>query len=413
MSQRLWNKNFTLAVVGMVISALGGVGLNVALSVMVFSQTQSTLLTALFTALSMIPQLVLPLIAGPFIDRRNPLKVLVSNEIILALLFFVVAAVTLFFGFNYALYTMFSLLISCFGVISQLASDSVIPQIMAKENYVRGNAVINVIYPLCSVIVAPVAMILFTKYGMPLILFLFGIGSLADALIENHIKADFEFIEAKAAKLTEYAKDLREGMRYFLNDPAIRSVFLFATVMAFSNSSFVLQYPFFNQSATLTNDHYALLQSINSAGYMVGGLLHYFIKIPSKKRFTIAIAVYVVFSLIDGAFLFMPFALMCVSRFLLGLLGMNSANIRLSAVQNHVPNTYRAKLNAFAAVMGAGFGMLGQLVAGAVGELAPYWTVQVGMNAVYLLSVFVFILPRKNKVRELYNYTAYEVAAEA
>ncbi|HWS29204.1 MAG TPA: MFS transporter [Clostridia bacterium] len=414
MKTGLWNRNFTLAFIGMIISAAGGVGLSIALSVVVFAETQSTTLSAVLAALSMIPQFVLPLVIGPVIDRNNPLKVLVKNEVILAALFFIAAALTYFFGFNYLLYMVFSVLISSFGVVSQLASSSVIPQIMARENYVRGNAILNVIYPLCSVAIAPLAMKLFDLYGMPLILAAYGVTSLIDAALESRIDAKFEYIEAEKTSLKEYGEDLRDGFRYFAKDPAIRSVFLlFALVMFADCSSSVLTYPFFNTSATLTNDQYALMTSIRSAGYMLGGFLHYFIKIPEKKRFSIAIGVYFVFVLLDGAFFFMPFALMCISRFLLGILGMNSANIRVSAVQSHVPNQMRAKTNALFSVLTSAAMMLGQLLAGALGELAPYWLIQIAFQGVYLLGILIFALPKRNKVKELYNYAASTEAAES
>ena len=407
MHSKLWNKNFTLAFVGMVISAAAGVGLNIALSVVVFEQTQSTTLAAVLGALSMIPHFVLPLVVGPVIDRRNPLKVLVRNEVVLALLFFAAAALIYAYGFSYILYMLFSIAISAFGVVSNLASASVLPQIMARENYVRGNAILNVIYPLCSVAVAPLAMKLFDHYGMPLILASYGIASLVDAALESRIAAKFEFIEAEKTGFREYAADLREGFRYFAKDPAVRSVFLLFSLVMFADAAgSVLTYPFFNRSATLTNDAFALITSIRSAGYMVGGFLHYFIKIPETKRFPIAVAVYFTFVLLDGTFFFMPFWLMCASRFLLGILGMNSANIRMSAVQGHVSNRMRAKVNALFSVLTSLAMMGGQLLAGALGEFLPYGVIQVAFQCAYLFGILFFVLPRRNRVRELYNYAA-------
>ena len=99
--QTLWTRNFKLATSGMVISALAGVGLNIALSVVVFEETQSTLLNSIYLAASFLPNFVLPLVIGPYIDRHNPLKILVRNEIILALLFFIAGVVLNFTEFSY------------------------------------------------------------------------------------------------------------------------------------------------------------------------------------------------------------------------------------------------------------------------------------------------------------------------
>ncbi len=348
MKTKLWNKNFSLAFAGMIISAIGGVGLNLAISVVVFQETESTILSAVFMVVSMIPQFVLPLVMGPVIDRKNPLKVLVTNEIILSMIFFAAAFTVWKVGFNYFVYAAFSVLISSFGVVSQLASSSVIPQIMPREHYVKGNAAINVIYPLCSVLVTPVAMLLFNRYGFPLILTAYGITSLIDVALESRIKTKFEYIETKSGGIKDYARDLKEGFIYFKSDRAVFAVFLCFTLVMFADSSgSVLLYPFFERSATLTDQQYAILNSIRSAGYLLGGFLHYFINIPDTKRYRIAVAVYFIFVLLDSTVFYMPYWMMCASRFLLGVLGMNSANIRISAIQAHVPNTYRAKLNVF------------------------------------------------------------------
>lgn len=404
MKQKLWTRNFTLAFIGMIISAMGGVGLNLAMGVMVFQETQSTTLAAVFTALSMVPQFILPLVMGPVIDRRNPLRMLLGNEMILACVFFIMAGITWKFGFSYPLYMAFSVLISCFGVVSQLASGSVIPQLMEKQNYVRGNAILNVIYPLCTVIVTPVAMLLYDRYGMPMILLAYGIASLLDVALESRIDAKFEYIETKTQSWKEYGTDLKEGVRYLKDDVAVRSVFLLFTLVMFADASNTLVYPFFNQSVTLTNSQYAMLSSIRSAGYMLGGFMHYFIKIPDNRRFRIAVMVYFLFVALDGVFFFLPFWAMCASRFILGVAGMNSANIRVSAIQNRVPNHYRAKLNALFTVMVSAAAMLGQLAAGALGEALPFWSIQVGYNLIYMLGILCFALPHKNKVQALYNY---------
>lgn len=407
MKNKLWNRNFTLATVGMVISAAGDVGLSVALGIVVFQQTNSTLLTAIFSALSIIPRMILPLIIGPFVDRRNPLKVLVRNEVLLAITFFATAIVTHVWGFNYTLYLVLSLLISCFGVISQLASGSVLPQIMAQEHYMQGNAVINVIYPLCSVLFTPLALALFDRFGMPLILVAYGVTTLIDAALESRIKVDFEFIEADKTTLRDYARDLGSAFNYLREDKAVLAVFLaFMLIMISDCSATVLMYPYFSTSPTLTNDHYALMLTIRSAGYLVGGLLHYVIKIPEKKRFIIAVAVYFAFVVFEAPLFLMPLGLLCVTRFVLGILGMNSANIRVSAIQARVPATKRAKVNALFSIMVSVATFVGGLAVGALGEVLPYWAIQIGFQGFYLAAILLLILPKRFGVKQLYNFPA-------
>ena len=86
-SHTLWTKNFTIITLGTVISAIGGVAMSFALGFVVFDATGSTLLSALFTAVSTLPQIVLPILVSPCLDnfRRRPvifgLDYLASGEI--------------------------------------------------------------------------------------------------------------------------------------------------------------------------------------------------------------------------------------------------------------------------------------------------------------------------------------------
>jgi hypothetical protein len=45
-SHTLWTRNYTTITIGTIISAIGGVGLNFALSVLIYNKTGSTLLSA-------------------------------------------------------------------------------------------------------------------------------------------------------------------------------------------------------------------------------------------------------------------------------------------------------------------------------------------------------------------------------
>jgi hypothetical protein len=49
--------------------------------------------------------------------------------------------------------------------------------------------------------------------------------------------------------------------------------------------------------------------------------------------------------------------------------------------------------------------MIGTPIAGALGEFLPYGVVQVIFQMAYLIGILAFILPPKNNVRELYNYS--------
>lgn len=166
MKQSLWTKNYTYMIIGTFLSALGGIGLNIVFGLVVFDNTQSTFLSGIFTAISMIPNILFPLLIGPYIDRNDPLEVLLRNEKLLILVFILAGIFVYYKGFSYLAYLFIILLISMFGIISDIASQSISAQIISKENYSRGFALMSTIYPLTQVIVTPVALYLYYHYGI-------------------------------------------------------------------------------------------------------------------------------------------------------------------------------------------------------------------------------------------------------
>lgn len=400
----LWTKNFSYCFIGTIISDFGGIGLTLALSVVVFNETNSTLLSGVFAAVSMLPNFLLPILISPYIDRQHPLKILVRNEVVLGVSFLLFATVVYLTGFQYWVYLLISLLISIMGIISQLAYQSVIPFVMDKENYARGNALLNTIYPLCKVVVTPVAMWLFLNFGVALIFYIYGLCCFLDAFIESKIKFEVPERETRTENtLQNYFQDIKSGFKFVLNNPTIRAVYIYFMFMMFENCISLLIYPFFSASPDLNEAQYSLLLSVNSAGYMFGGLLHYFTEIPNRYKFTFSIVIYLAFNLLDGSFFFMSFSFMLVSKFLLGLAGMNSANIRVTALQHYVPHHMRAKSNALFSVLISFSEISGQLLIGFLGEFMNYSGIAIVANAIVFVAMLLFIMPKKNKVRELYN----------
>ena len=65
----LWSKNFTIITLGTVISAIGSSAITFAFSFVVFDNSESTLWSGMFAAISMLPGVLLPILISPWLDR--------------------------------------------------------------------------------------------------------------------------------------------------------------------------------------------------------------------------------------------------------------------------------------------------------------------------------------------------------
>lgn len=403
---KLWNRNFTYSFIGTIISAIGSVGLSLGLSVFIYNETQSTILTSLFACLSMIPQFILPIFIGAFIDRKHPVKILVINEIVLSFVFLFAAIYIHKYDFNYLFLLLITFVISLLGVVSQLASGSILPKIMDITNFNKGNSIMNMIYPLSSVATTPLIMWVIDTLGVSFLFMLCTICSLLDAFLESKIDVSFSFLDNPSKQTYElFRKDIQTGLNYVKNTPSIRSIFLFfMTVMMMNSVKEVLLYPFFSSTQGFGSQNYALLLSVSSFGYICGGLFLYFFKIPSQKRFLLSSLIFIYFIFAEGFMFFMSFKVLLFTQFIAGFLGSQSANFRTSAILAMVPENLLGKVNSL-------FGVLVNLaiffskgLIGLMGSYLPYGIIALIFATIQLISyIFIFRLP-KNSVKEVYNY---------
>ena len=72
--ETLWTKDFSCITVATILSAIGGEAMNLPLSLLVFEETQSTFLAALLLICGMLPDVILPILVAPVIDRGTKKK---------------------------------------------------------------------------------------------------------------------------------------------------------------------------------------------------------------------------------------------------------------------------------------------------------------------------------------------------
>ena len=138
-------------------------------------------------------------------------------------------------------------------------------------------------------------------------------------------------------------------------------------------------------------------------GRLIGGMIHYRVKFPVPYKFKIALFVYFSTTLLGMSLLFLPFKFMIINQFLMGILGVTSYNIRISATQNHVPDRFRARFNStFSIVCNMGL-IIGQLIAGVLGELLPIRSIILVFSAISICSIFFIMIPNKKHVKQIYN----------
>lgn len=405
MKQTLWSHDFSIITIGTLISAIGGVAMNFAFSIVVFDQTSSTMLTGIFSAISFIPSIILPIIAAPYVDRCSRKKLIVRIDVGNGGLFLLFALFLMNHDFSYLSYLLFSFVTGCSNAVYSLAYQALYPDLIPKGFAQKGYAISSMIYPSVSALFTPIASMIYIHYGVAMICVLQGVLLLGASFFERMIR----FKEIKSQKLShfsfkEYRNDFIQGFQYLKKEKGIRNIYTYMAITnATGNGVNMMTMAMFQSSHVLTTTMYALLTTAETLGRMIGGIVHYFIKIPYQKRYTVALRVYEIYQLLDCSLLLIAYPLMMINRFLAGFLGVNSLNIRESSTQSYLPTEMRARVSAFFNVFVSLGVMLVQLLTGALGELFSYQTVAVGLSVSCMVFIYVIVIRNQKEIKMIFN----------
>ena len=402
---KLWTRNFRLVILASAMGTLGSIAGGFALAFLVFDETGSTLASALIVAIQLIPNLLLPILIAPVMDRLPRKSFLVAGDAANAVLLAGMGIWLLLFDFSYVGYLAISLLLSCLGAIDELAFTSIYPELIPEGAEQKGYAVSSMLYPVLKVIMTPLAAVLLDTIGVAWILIAQSGLSLAAAVTESCIRLD----ETERKQHTPYTprawiEDIREAVQYLKKERGLRSIYGYMAVTNGVSSGFSpILVAFFRTFPGFTAAMYSAFSVVEFAGRTIGSAMQYRIKIPAKKKYGFTFFVYQFYEVMDMCLLWLPYPLMLINRGICGFLGSNSAILRSAAVQRYIPEKLRSRVNAFIGVLLTVGSSIFSLLMGFLGEILDYrWCVTIG-GTVALLACWLLIWRRRTDVRKVYE----------
>lgn len=413
--QKLWTYDFTVITIGSLISMVGSSMAGFSISLLVLDYTGSTFLYMLFNVCYQLPLLFMPLIAGPYLDRMSRKKVIYWLDFLSAGLFFLMFLVLRAGWFSYLFLLASNTFYGAINSVYAVAYDSFYPNLITEGNSQRAYAVSSMLWPLASIMM-PVAAAVYEALGSAVPIFAANAACFfLAACFERTIRCRETHMASapppdSAGKLRQYARDFREGLAYIRGEKGLLCIALYFTALNLCSGADNLILPFFRSHpqrfaawpvAAVTL--YAIVSNFEVAGRLVGGMVQYKVRIPPERKFLAALAAYAAIDAIGSLRLFLPIPLMAAAFFVQGMLGVTSYTIRTTATQAYVPDTMRARFNGAFQMMTSLGTVAGSLLVGTLAEVFPERAVIVGIYAVVLLSVYLFIYRGRAHVADVYN----------
>ncbi len=274
MSQKLFNRDFTLVAIGQLISLFGNAILRFALALYVLDATGSAAVFGTVTAIAVIPTILLSPFGGILSDRVNRRNIMVSLD-------FATAALALGLGLllseenAVALITVTLLLLSVIQACYTPSVNSSVPLLQAEGNLVKANAVVSQVSMLANLIGPVLGGVLYGFFGAMPIILVSGVCFFLSAVLELFIHIPFQPLDAKTSILQIVKDDLRESIRFMTREQPdiLRITLMIAVYSLFVVSTITVGLPYMIRTVLgLSSQLYGAAEGLMAAAGIAGGI---------------------------------------------------------------------------------------------------------------------------------------------
>lgn len=275
---KLFSKDFTLVVIGQIISLFGNAVIRFALPLYLLNQTGSSTLYGVVTGCAFIPFILLSPVGGILADKVNKRNIMVVLD-------FITAAVILSFsllmdGLDLVLLLTVTLML-LYGIAGayQPAVQASVPSLVREDNFIQANAVINMISSLSSLAGPVLGGILYSSYGLKPVLWVCVACFLASAIMEIFIHIPFAKAASESGIWNMLKNDLKDSIRFIRKDkPVIGRVLLVTCgINLFLSALILVGLPYMITEVLCfepeqANKLYGFAQGVLGAGGLAGGI---------------------------------------------------------------------------------------------------------------------------------------------
>ena len=383
----LFRRDFTLVVLGQIVSLFGNAILRFALPLYLLRQTESPALFGAVGAAAFIPAVLCAPIGGVVADRVNKRNIMVVLDFSTAGL---VLAFTLLLDRAPLVPLMVASLMLLYGIAGayQPSVQASIPLLARPEQLTSANAVINMVQTLSALLGPVIGGVLFGTFGLRPILWVGMACFFLSAVMELFIRIPHSPRAAAGGVLSTVRRDLGESWRFIRRErPVFLSVML---VLALFNlvlsAALVVGIPVaVVQTLGMSDSRLGVTQGAMGLGGLFGGVLAALLgpRLRLRRGGAVLLAASLTAAGMGAALLpgvppslgwwgvtAMSFAIMVLSTLLVVVLS--------AAVQGQTPPELLGKVMAFIMAVSNCAAPLGQAVYGALFEACPAWAVLLG-----------------------------------
>ncbi|MDE7318503.1 MAG: MFS transporter [Lachnospiraceae bacterium] len=278
MKHKFFTRDFTLVVIGQVISLFGNAAVRFALPLYLLNLTGSSALYGTVTACAFLPPILLSPIGGMIADRVNKRNIMVALD-------FLTAAVILLFSLLMDVCSLVPLLtvtlMLLYGIAGayQPSVQASIPALVCPEQTMAANSVINTISSFSSLTGPVLGGLLYSACGLKPVLLVCMICFFLSAVMELFIRIPFRKQTPDGGIRQTIQRDFSESIHFLRTQKPVigKGMLVVCGINLFLSAMLLVAMPWLiteilDLEPALANRLYGFAQGALAAGGLVGGI---------------------------------------------------------------------------------------------------------------------------------------------
>ena len=272
----IFTKNLILLVCGRFVSELGSSIFGFALSLYVLDYTNSAAAFSLVLSFSMLPNMIISLFAGTFVDRHNKKSIIVFCDIVSGILTLIFVAVFRFVPKTIIILIIYRIILSVIQAFFGIAITAGVPEMVGEKNTARVNSLTTTLGSIINILGPVLGAIAYKTIGLYWLIIVDGVSFIFSGISESWIvvKKNKEKREIYVQN-NNYLKEVKIGFAYIAKNHLTMfflGVSLAIDLIIMPVASVVLPYINYNV-LKVTGLQLSIIQAAWASGAIIGGFL--------------------------------------------------------------------------------------------------------------------------------------------
>lgn len=375
MKQKLFTRNFIFLIAGQISSLIGNNTLKFALSMYVLERTGSASVFAGLLALSMIPTILLSPFGGILADRANRRNIMVALDT-LSGLSVLIAGFAMASGQDIPVIGTLLVVLSVLGAFESPTVQACIPQMLSGENIIKGNAVVNQVASIASLVTPFLGSVFYTALGIRPVFYAAVVCFFVTALFECFIRLDYKKPARATGIFTVIREDFAVSIHFLRREqPGILKLLLLASAVSlFVAGTAVVGFPYLVRTVLgLSASHYGAAESAMGVASILGSLCVVALAKKMRPRYLVIVLVFFGLCLIPCGIAFL-LPLRTFTRYIILLIMFCACQLgcslfstyAISMIQERTPEHLMGKVMSYVFTLSLCAQPAGQIIYGAL-----------------------------------------------